>query len=192
MGKLRHIALSVPDPWKAATFFQKAFGMKKVGETHSVLADGVYLSDGTVNMAILHYKTDEMAGHRGKDFVGIHHLGFWVDDADQARENIEASGGSYWMGEVPRTGDNRDNLFYEVKFHDPNGIVVDISANGWGGAHKEVVPAGQVKAVSKGAGNARSKSDAPKRAAAHARPRAQIAGAKRRAKVAKPKRRKAR
>jgi len=79
-----------------------------------------------------------------------------------------------------------------VKFHDPNGIVVDISANGWGGAHKEVVPAGQVKAVSKGAGKARAKSVAPKRAAAHARPRAQIAGAKRRAKVAKPKRRKAR
>ena len=31
MGKLRHIALSVPDPWQAAEFYIKAFGMKKVG-----------------------------------------------------------------------------------------------------------------------------------------------------------------
>lgn len=189
MAKLRHIALSVPDPWKAAAFFQKAFGMTKVGETHSVLADGVYLSDGTVNMAILHYKTDEMAGHRGKDFVGIHHLGFWVDDVGQSRENIEASGGKYWMGEVPRTGDDRDNLFYEVKFHDPNGIVVDISANGWGGAQKEVVAAPKIKAV----GKPRAKAAKPARAAAHARPRAQISSAKRRSKAApKAKRRKAR
>lgn len=187
MGKLRHIALSVPDPWKAAAFFQKAFGMKKVGETDSVLARGVYLSDGTVNMALLNYKSDEMAGHRGKDFVGIHHLGFWVDDADQSRQNIEASGGKYWMGEVPKTGG--DNLFYEVKFHDPNGVVVDISANGWGGAVKEVVPAVKAKAKAK----AKPKPKAKLRAAAHARPQARIAGAKRRskAKLGKAKRRKA-
>ena len=33
MGKLRHIALQVPDPWKAAEFYMQAFGMTKVGET---------------------------------------------------------------------------------------------------------------------------------------------------------------
>jgi hypothetical protein len=27
--------------------------------------------------------------------------------------------------------------FYEVKFHDPDGIVVDITANGWTGAAKD-------------------------------------------------------
>jgi catechol 2,3-dioxygenase-like lactoylglutathione lyase family enzyme len=186
MAKLRHIALSVPDPWKAAEFFQRAFGMKKVGETDSVLARGVYLTDGTVNMAILNYKNDEMAGHRGKDFVGIHHLGFWVDDVDQSRENIETSGGKYWMGEVPRTG--TDNLFYEVKFHDPNGIVIDISANGWGGATKNVVPAGQVKAIAK-----KAKAKPKLRAAAHARTQARVSSTKRRSKgkPAKAKRRKA-
>ncbi len=169
MGKLRHIALSVPDPWKAAAFFQKAFGMKKVGETDSILARGVYLTDGTVNMALLNYKSDEMAGKRGKDFVGIHHLGFWVDDVDQSRQNIEASGGSYWMGEVPRNSDN-SNVFYEVKFHDPHGIVVDISANGWGGAQKVEKP--KVAA----------------RAKAAARPKLRAAAAKRRVATAKGKR----
>ena len=134
MGKLRHIALSVPDPWKAAEFYIKAFGMKKVGETDSSLAVGVYVSDGVVNMALLKYKSDEMAGEdRGKDYVGLHHLGFWVDDVEESRQAIERAGGKYWMGEVAEQG----NAFYEVKFRDPNNVIFDISAHGWGGASKD-------------------------------------------------------
>jgi len=76
MGKLRHIAITVPDPWKAADFYMKAFGLKKVGETDWANARGVYLSDGEINIALLQYKTEEAAGHRGRDFVGVHHIGF--------------------------------------------------------------------------------------------------------------------
>jgi catechol 2,3-dioxygenase-like lactoylglutathione lyase family enzyme len=137
MGKLRHIALSVPDPWKAAEFYIEAFGMQKVGETVSELVDGVYLSDGVINMALLKYKTNQLAGEdRGPNFVGIHHIGFWVDDPHKARERVEAAGGKYWMGEVAEAGD----IFYEVKFRDPLGIVFDISAHGWGGASKDGTP----------------------------------------------------
>lgn len=137
MGKLRHIAFSVPDPWKAAEFYQRAFDMRKIGETDSPLASGVYLSDGVVNLALLHYKSDDYAGARGKDFVGLHHIGFWVDDPHEARRRIEAAGGQHWMGEVPGDDAAASNLFYEVKFHDPNGVVVDISGHGWGGAIKD-------------------------------------------------------
>ena len=135
--RLRHIAISVPDPWKAAEFYQKAFGMEKVGETDSSLARGVYLSDGVINLALLNYKSDEAAGEdRGREFVGIPHFGFWVDDTDAARKSIEEAGGSWYMGEVPVLA----NTFYEVKFRDPLGVVIDISANGWGGASKEGTP----------------------------------------------------
>jgi catechol 2,3-dioxygenase-like lactoylglutathione lyase family enzyme len=44
MSKLRHIALSVPDPWATAEFYMKAFDLKKVGEADTPLATGVYLS----------------------------------------------------------------------------------------------------------------------------------------------------
>jgi catechol 2,3-dioxygenase-like lactoylglutathione lyase family enzyme len=126
--------MSVPDPWKAAEFYIGAFGMTKVGETDSSLAQGVYLSDGIVNLALLKYKTDQAAGEdRGKDFVGIHHVGFWVEDLDGARENIEAVGGTYMMGEAPVLG----NSFYEIKYRDPNGVVIDITQAGWGGASKD-------------------------------------------------------
>ena len=135
-GKLRHIALNVEDPWETALFYMEAFGMKKVGETDSDLARGVYLSDGTINLAILNYKTDAMAGG-DKTKYGIHHMGFWVDDIEKDKAQLESSGGKWWMGETA-TG----NTFYEIKYHDPDGIVIDISANGWGGATKDGVTEG--------------------------------------------------
>jgi len=132
MAKLRHIAITVPDPWKAAEFYMQAFGLKKVGETDWENARGVYLSDGVINLALLHYKTEAAAGELGRGFVGLHHFGFLVDDVAATRKAIEAAGGTRWMGEaVDGTG------FYEVKFHDPDGIVVDITANGWTGAAKD-------------------------------------------------------
>ena len=138
MAKLRHIAMQVPDPQKAAEFYMRVFGMQKVGETDWENARGVYLSDGVINLALLDYKTVEAAGEeRGCDFVGVHHIGFWVDDVAATRKAIEAAGGRYWMGEPAEGGG-----FYEVKYRDPNGVVVDITENGWGGAAKEVVAAG--------------------------------------------------
>ena len=66
MAKLRHIALSVPDPWASARFYQEAFGLDLVGEAHSATADGVYLSDGTVSLTLLKYKTDAPRDPRAK------------------------------------------------------------------------------------------------------------------------------
>ncbi|MSQ20850.1 MAG: VOC family protein [Betaproteobacteria bacterium] len=145
MAKLRHIAFSVPDPWATAEFYMQAFGMTKVGETDSPLARGVYLTDGTINLAILNYKNDEMAGKVGKDFVGIHHLGFWVDDIEASKSQASKAGATYWMGEVP--SEEEGNNFYEVKYRDPDGIVFDLSANGWGGAVRDVVPASESRKI---------------------------------------------
>jgi len=137
MGKLRHLALSVEDPWATAAFYMDAFGMKKIGEVDTSMVLGVYLSDGIINMAILKYKTDELAGPRGKDWVGIHHLGFWVDDVKASQSQLSELGATHFAGEP-----TEDNNFYEVKYTDPDGIIVDITANGWGGAVKEVQAAG--------------------------------------------------
>lgn len=132
MSQLRHIAMSVPDPWMAAEFYHRVFGLEIVGEADSQLAEGVYLSDGVINLALLKYKSDAMAQGTGKDFVGLHHIGFWVDDVAAARARVEAAGGRWLMGEArPDSGD-----FYEVKFTDPNGIVFDLTHKGWGGAQR--------------------------------------------------------
>ena len=87
MARLRHIAMQVPDPHKAAEFYMRVFGMQKVGETDWENARGVYLSDGVINLALLDYKTVEAAGEdRGVGFVGVHHIGFWVDDVAAVKE----------------------------------------------------------------------------------------------------------
>ncbi len=135
-GKLRHIAIPVPDPKKAAEFYINAFGMTKVAEVNAPAADGVYLSDGTINMALLRYKQDEWVGEgKTKDWFGVHHFGFWVDDVEEAQKSIEDAGGKWFMGEM-----EGDNVFYELKFCDPDGNIVDVTHNGWGGARKDGPP----------------------------------------------------
>ena len=141
MAKLRHIALSVKDPWKTAEFYEQAFDMKRVGETDSELARGVYVSDGMITVALLAYKTDEWAGYvegedeRGKEFEGIHHMGFWVDDLPETEEKIEQAGGKYFQG---RPSGPEPTTFYEMKFRDPNGVILDVTHLGWSGSVKNV------------------------------------------------------
>jgi catechol 2,3-dioxygenase-like lactoylglutathione lyase family enzyme len=126
MAKLRHIAITVPDPEKAAAFYIEALGLRRVGTTNWEGAQGVYLSDGVMNIALLKYKKQEYAGKLGRQHVGVHHFGFIVEDVTSTRKPIEAAGGTHWMGEPAEGGG-----FYEVKYHDPDGIAFDITANGW-------------------------------------------------------------
>ena len=86
MAKLRHIALIVPDPEKAAKFFEEAFDMKIAGRARR----GVYVSDGIFNVALLKQEGDEK--------VGIYHFGMWVDDLDQAEKKVLDAGGKYLAG----------------------------------------------------------------------------------------------
>jgi len=134
MAKLKHIALSVKDPEKTAQFYESAFDLQRVGKIDSALAKGIYLSDGVINIALLSYKSDEMSGYvegedeRGKDFEGIHHMGFMVNDLEDTEKKIENAGGKYLMG---RPDGPEPNTFYEMKFRDPEGVIVDVTHLGW-------------------------------------------------------------
>src|SRR6185437_9969059 len=138
MGELRHIAMSVPDPWATAEFYQAIFGFEVVGETDSSLAEGVFLSDGLVNMALLAFKTEAAAQGMGRDFVGLHHFGIWVDEIEETQKRIEKAGGRWIMG----APDYRHNAAYEVKFHDINGVIFDLVHNGWAGTQRRPGEAG--------------------------------------------------
>jgi methylmalonyl-CoA/ethylmalonyl-CoA epimerase len=135
-ARLRHIALSVPDPEKAAEFFEQAFGMKRAGKA----GIGCYVSDGTINVALLKYEGEVPGFHKG--YHGLVHFGMWVDDLEDAKAKAEAAGATYHEG-----GPSADNphAFYEVKYKDPNGVIFDLTHNGWKGAVKEVVPAEPAK-----------------------------------------------
>ena len=118
MAKLRHIAITVPDPAAAAKFYKETFGMEVASESKF----GVLLTDGTVSLAILNFPDDKTAGdERGEDFFGLHHMGFVVDDLEAAGAAVEANGGRYHM-RIP----SREHSDTEQKFRDPNGVVFDI------------------------------------------------------------------
>lgn len=121
MGKLRHIALSVRDLEEAAKFYEKAFGMERVRQSDVA----VMMSDGVVSLALLHLQSNDNApDERGSDFIGIHHLGFLVDDMDEACAAVEKAGGDY-HGQVKNVGAGRQ---YERKYRDPNGVVFDVAS----------------------------------------------------------------
>ncbi|HXQ50818.1 MAG TPA: VOC family protein [Stellaceae bacterium] len=130
MAKLRHIAIATKDPVKTAEFYKKAFDFKEIARTPmgNPLADGVFLSDGTINLAILNFKTDQLG--KGMDFTGVHHFGVLVEDADQAMAKLEALGGECFMKPEPheRMG------YFEIKFRGPDGTVFDIAEHPWGGS----------------------------------------------------------
>jgi len=89
----------------------------------------VSLSDGVFNLTLLKFPTDEMAGdERGKDFVGVHHFGFVVDDIEVTGKEIEKNGGRYHPIDT-------NQMATETKYRDPDGIVFDITgpAHLWAG-----------------------------------------------------------
>ena len=111
-GRIRHVALSVQDPWETAEFYKEALGLEEVTELDGVLAEGVFLTDGVVNLALLKFKTDAASQGTGKDFVGIHHVGFWVDDVVEQGKIVRDTGATWIMGD-PNNPDG-----YEVKHTD--------------------------------------------------------------------------
>jgi catechol-2,3-dioxygenase len=120
MAKLRHIAITVSDLKKEAAFYETVFGFTK----HTENDHAISLSDGVVNVTLLKFRSDELAGdERGKDFVGLHHIGFIVDDPNELAgmdQRIKDHGGKFHM--EARAGQN-----LEIKYRDPFGIVFDVS-----------------------------------------------------------------
>ena len=137
MPKIKHIALSTQDVDKTAKFYIDVFGMKEIARIDSPGARGYYLSDGDINLAILNFKNDQVAGvERGKDWSGIHHIGFQVESLEAIAERL-ATAGSERRDDVNQAlGVGHDHRRYanvEVKYGGPDGVMLDVSESGWVG-----------------------------------------------------------
>ena len=131
MGKLRHIAIAVPNTDETAKFYEQAFGMKRVRESVSA----IMLSDGVFSLAIL----DNQKSHEALGHSGLHHFGFIADNVDETAGRAEKSGAVYADkaenvaqrfanrgqledGKVTAAAQQQD----QRKYVDPNGIKFDI------------------------------------------------------------------
>jgi len=137
MPKIKHIAISTQDVDATAKFYIDVFGMKEIAKLDGPGAKGYYLSDGDINLAILNFKNDVVAGvERGKDYSGIHHIGFQVESLEAITEKL-AEAGSQPRDDVNQAlgvGPGRANHGnVEVKYSGPDGVMLDVSQTGWVG-----------------------------------------------------------
>src|SRR5712692_7486827 len=121
MAKIKHIAIRTADPEKTALFYQETFGLKKAG----LGRNGIYLTDGHINLAIL----------KGSDKLGIEHLGFQVEDVDGTLVKLEQLGGRSLTERVNVTPTDASNpqSYYEIKCVGPDDQIIDVSGSGWVG-----------------------------------------------------------
>ncbi|WOH37485.1 VOC family protein [Thalassotalea fonticola] len=134
--KLKHLAMASSDPDKSRDFFVNVMGWSVAGVVASRNANGYYVTDGNVNLAILNFKNGPAAGKEfPQGYVGLHHIGFQCDDIEamvgdfqengyQPRHDVNLAQG---LGKNPA----KDNA--EYKMNGPENIMVDISERGWVG-----------------------------------------------------------
>ena len=65
MARIRHVAIVVSDQERAAGFYKNAIGLSEAGREYTEHGSGVYVCDGEMNLALLNYKSDAMAGVEG-------------------------------------------------------------------------------------------------------------------------------
>ena len=129
MAQIRHIAIRTRDVDQTAAFYKDAFGLTQVG----MGKNGVYLTDGHLNIAILKYQESK----DGEPLrLGVDHVGFQVENLDSALARIESLRGTA-MSEptevTPKDATERQS-YYEIKCVGPDEQVIDISTVGWVGA----------------------------------------------------------
>ena len=118
MAKLRHLAIACKDPDAMAEFYIKAFDFKNVRTSDGPLAYGHHLSDGTIDLAILRFKTDQIG--KGMDYTGLHHFGILVEDVETAAKTVEALGGKHYMDQA----DPRAHRRFRGQIIRPRGRIV--------------------------------------------------------------------
>ena len=137
MPKIKHIALSTQDVDGTAKFYIDVFGMKEIAKIDSPGARGYFLSDGDINLAILNFKNDVVAGvERGKDYSGINHIGIQVESLEAIAEKLAEAGSQprYDVNQALGVGHSRpDHGNVEVKYSGPDGVMLDVSQTGWVG-----------------------------------------------------------
>ena len=124
MARIKHIALHTEDPAKTAAFYKEVFGLQELNrKPDDTGADGVWLSDGYIYFAILKYGGDQAPnlGEGPTTVAGVHHIGFYVDDLEDACATIEAADAT----ECP--GSSKVNR----KYKGPDGLMIDLRARGW-------------------------------------------------------------
>ena len=119
MAQIRHIAIQTQDEEATKRFYVENFGLKEVRKLDSPRTSGYFLTDGHINLAILRFKNDVVAGaERGTGWSGIHHIGFQVESLEEIASHHAGC-----------TGDERfflRHMAFSVERFSPRGLFVGV------------------------------------------------------------------
>ena len=137
MAKIKHIAIATQDADKTAKFYIDVFGLQEIAKLDGPGASGYYLSDGDINVAILNFKNNEVAGPEyGKEYSGLHHIGFEVESLEEIAERM-ATANAGPRDDINKalaiSMDGSRHANVEVKYGGPDGTIIDVSETGWVG-----------------------------------------------------------
>lgn len=123
----RHVAFRAEDPDRLADFYKFALDMKEVARMES-RANGtraVYLSDGTINFALV---KNPPIPKRGVQLLGVQ-----VPSIKDVHEALKKSAEFLYPGEPPLQIRERtaDGPYKTVYLQDPDGNQIDLSEEGW-------------------------------------------------------------
>ena len=148
MAQIRHIAIQTQDEEATAHFYMENFGLKMVSRLDSDRTAGYFLTDGHLNIAILRFKNNVVAGaERGTGWSGIHHIGFQVDDLEETTDKLANSGSAKPRDDINVAlglgagGASAGHGNVEVRYIGPDNVNFDVSETGWLGT-----PTNRVKA----------------------------------------------
>ena len=137
MAKIKHIAVATQDPEKTARFYIEVFGLREIAKINSPGVTGFHLTDGDINFAILKFKNDQTAGvPQGKEYAGLHHIGFEVESIEEAEKKLSAAGAPIRDDINQVLGLRKEqpaHVNVEMKYGAPDGVIIDISETGWAG-----------------------------------------------------------
>ncbi len=136
MAQIKHIAIATQDADATAKYYKEVFGLREIAKLDSPNAKGYYLSDGNINLAILDFQNDQVAGPEyGQSYSGIHHIGFEVENLEEIAERLKAANSEPRedINQALGVGTGHRTANVEVKYGGPDGVIIDVSETGWVG-----------------------------------------------------------
>ena len=87
--------MQVPDLEKAAAFYEGVFGLKRLKKVEAPIGNAISLSDGVMNLTLLHFPEGTKGGKGGPDWAGLHHLDSLSRTSARRRRRLRLTAASF-------------------------------------------------------------------------------------------------
>ena len=129
MAHISYMAIISRDPEELKDYYNRWFGFE---EFYRLPNGTIYMTDGAINMGLL-----KQGAENGEDTqeLGLHHVGFVVEGLEETKARLATFDPSWAVESRPSS-----DPFAEARTKDPDGLLVDISEEGYGVEGNKRVP----------------------------------------------------